>query len=72
MALNCTGLDNRQGSFAAYISRLKSATGGDFTRAGLCKAEVCIALWGDGNPDISGVGVSTNVTLVNHATDVTL
>lgn len=58
MALNCTGLDDRQGSFANYLTKVRSATNGDFVEVNQCKAQVCTALWGDGNPDISGIGVS--------------
>lgn len=57
MALNCTGLDDRQGSFASYVDKLRNASDGDFTLAQQCKSQICTALWGGGNPDISGVGV---------------
>ncbi|THZ74787.1 hypothetical protein D6C84_09297 [Aureobasidium pullulans] len=58
MALNCTGLDDRQGSFASYVDKLRNASDGDFTLAQQCKSQICTALWGGGNPDISGVGMS--------------
>lgn len=44
--------------FGDYVKLLRSETG--FRRQPLhqCQTEICSALWGTGNPDISGIGVS--------------
>jgi hypothetical protein len=59
--LNCTLLATRS-SFPDYIQILQNETGSNFTLnltlLELCKPEVCNALWGTGNGDISGIGVS--------------
>ncbi|CAD0109157.1 unnamed protein product, partial [Aureobasidium uvarum] len=50
-------LSDRQGSFVAYIQRLRNATNHDLSLVQQCKIQVCTALWGSGNPDISGMSV---------------
>ena len=55
-SVNCGSLDFRT-SFPSYIASIRNATADDFTLVAQCKAEICNALWGSGNPDISGVGV---------------
>lgn len=57
MSMNCSSLELRSG-FADYIAKVDDVTGGDITLISQCKSEVCIAMWGNGNADISGVGVS--------------
>ena len=57
-AVDCTGLVNRQ-SFPLYITAIREATAGNLSRIDQCQAQVCNALWGSGNPDISGIGVGT-------------
>ena len=54
--ISCGSLDSRT-SFPNYIAKIRNATADNFTLVGQCKAEICNALWGSGNPDISGVGV---------------
>jgi hypothetical protein len=54
--LNCAAFEVRH-DFAAYAGKLIDATGGDLTQLAPCRRQVCGALWGDGNPDISGIGV---------------
>jgi hypothetical protein len=54
--LNCTALTARE-SFVTYIQTLRDETGNNFPRLDVCKADVCNALWGIGNSDISGIGV---------------
>jgi hypothetical protein len=60
--LNCTLLASRS-SFANYVQILQNETGTgsnhtlNLTLLELCKPEVCNALWGTGNADISGIGV---------------
>ena len=55
--MNCTALRSRQ-HFANYIHLINETTKGNFSLVRACKADVCTALWGSGNPDISGIGVS--------------
>jgi hypothetical protein len=43
--------------FDEYITSLRSETGFELARLEPCRDEVCVAIWGDGNPDISGMGV---------------
>jgi hypothetical protein len=59
---NCTALSYRS-DFADYIVLLSNATGGDFNLVKNCRLEVCGALWGTGNPDISGIGMATGYVL---------
>ena len=54
--ISCGSLDSRT-SFPNYIAKIRNATADNFTLVSQCKAEICNALWGSGNPDISGVGV---------------
>ncbi len=55
--VKCSNLASRS-SFPKYITAIRNATGNNFTLVDQCQAEVCNALWGSGNPDISGIGVS--------------
>jgi hypothetical protein len=55
-SIDCEALNTRN-KFATYIQTLENATHGNFSEARLCKLEVCSALYGAGNPDISGIGV---------------
>lgn len=57
MIVNCTGLDVRT-DFAAYITKLENATGHNLSLVAQCEDQVCTAIWGTGNADISGIGVS--------------
>jgi hypothetical protein len=61
---NCTALSYRS-DFAGYIVLLRNATDGDFTLVNDCRLEICGALWGIGNPDISGIGMATGYVLEN-------
>jgi hypothetical protein len=54
--LDCAAFEVRN-DFAAYAGKLIDATNGDLTQLAPCRKQVCGALWGDGNPDISGIGV---------------
>lgn len=57
LVVDCSPLATRN-DFKAYISLL--LTDGaevNVTLLQQCKAQVCTALWGEGNPDVSGVGV---------------
>lgn len=61
-ALNCYPL-LRYTSFEQYVEAIFNVTGGDLDRVDVCKAEVCSAIWGTGNADISGSGVSLNTPM---------
>lgn len=54
--LNCSHLAVRK-SFAAYAQDLVNETGGDFVLLNQCRRQVCTALWGAENGDVSGIGV---------------
>jgi hypothetical protein len=53
---NCSLLAARR-DFAGYVQQLNSTTGFNITLLEACKGDICNALWGDGNADISGIGV---------------
>lgn len=53
----CATLSLRS-EFSAYIELLRNATDNDFSLVDSCRMNVCGALWGLGNPDISGVGMA--------------
>jgi hypothetical protein len=55
--INCSSLVSRT-SFASYIQLLNATTGFNLTLLEACKGDICNALWGDGNSDIAGIGVS--------------
>ena len=54
---NCSILASRS-DFAGYVQTLNSTTGFNIQLLEACKGDICNALWGDGNSDISGIGVS--------------
>ena len=54
--VDCSGLASKE-SFASYIAGIRNATANNIQLIDQCKKEVCGALWGSGNPDISGNGV---------------
>jgi hypothetical protein len=55
-AQDCIALSYRT-KFTTYIGLLRNATSGNFSLVVDCKPRVCGALWGSGNPDISGIGM---------------
>jgi hypothetical protein len=61
-AQDCIALSSRT-KFTAYIDLLRNNTGGDFSLVRGCRKEVCGALWGSGNPDISGIGMTIGYLL---------
>ena len=61
-SINCSQLSTRT-DFKGYINLLSIATDGNFSLVDSCKSEVCAALWGSGNPDISGVGMTVGYIL---------
>jgi hypothetical protein len=61
-AQDCIALSVRT-DFTAYIDLLRNLTNSDFSLAKDCRKDVCGALWGSGNPDISGVGMSIGYVL---------
>lgn len=64
-SINCGSLESRT-SFPKYIASIRNATADNFTLVSQCRAEICNALWGSGNPDISGVGVRTQPSFVEQ------
>lgn len=56
MAPNCDALAQLD-DFSGYVDILRVETEFDETRLEVCKSEICIAVYGTGNPDISGIGV---------------
>lgn len=57
MTERCASLKDLN-DFNLYFEQLKSATSFNITELDRCKEEICGAIWGDANPDISGIGVS--------------
>lgn len=55
--IDCPGLDSRT-DFTSYVTTLRAMIGNDTSLLNHCKSEICNALWGSRNPDISGIGVS--------------
>lgn len=53
---DCAAIAIRK-DFATYVEALINATGGDLSLLSNCRQEVCVALWDNGNPDVSGIGV---------------
>ncbi|WKT49090.1 hypothetical protein QSH57_014020 [Fusarium oxysporum f. sp. vasinfectum] len=59
LSVNCsqwTELDD----FSGYIQDLSSETRFDLSLLEPCKSEICNAIYGTGNPDISGIGVASS------------
>jgi hypothetical protein len=61
-SIDCSQLGTRT-DFRSYILLVSNATGGNFSLASDCKPEICAALWGSGNPDISGIGMTAGYVL---------
>jgi len=61
---NCSLLIARK-DFASYVQELNLTTGFNVTLLEACKGDICNALWGDGNADISGIGVSLPIVGYN-------
>lgn len=55
-ATGCAGLDSLS-DFSRYVDLLNARTGFKTARLENCKAVICEAVYGTGNPDISGIGV---------------
>ncbi|KAH7354661.1 hypothetical protein BKA65DRAFT_226687 [Rhexocercosporidium sp. MPI-PUGE-AT-0058] len=53
---NCSLLGGRT-NFQSYIQTVNSTTGFSVSLLEACKGEICNSLWGDGNGDISGIGM---------------
>jgi hypothetical protein len=60
--MNCTPLSTRT-SFEGYIPLLQPNATLDLSLVTHCRAEICSALWGSGNPDISGIGLAIGYLL---------
>ena len=64
--MNCTALAVRT-DFDNYARKLLNSTENDLERLSQCKLEVCGAIWGQGNSDISGIGVRYNTLVMVDA-----
>ncbi|TVY82708.1 hypothetical protein LSUE1_G005720 [Lachnellula suecica] len=53
---NCSSLASRS-SFIDYVEAINTTTSFNTTLLYECQGEICNALWGDGNADISGIGM---------------
>ncbi|OCK84536.1 hypothetical protein K432DRAFT_320115 [Lepidopterella palustris CBS 459.81] len=62
--IDCSPLSSRT-KFKGYINNICSPAGCDFDLVRRCKLQVCNALWGSGNPDISGVGMTIGYISAN-------
>ena len=54
---DCSPLDSQKGGFKDYITQLREQTGFNSTYLQFCESEICGAVWGIGNSDVSGIGV---------------
>jgi len=57
---NCTKLLSLR-DFNKYIEQLRLETNFDTNNLTLCREGICNAIWGTGNPDISGIGVRKTI-----------
>lgn len=64
---NCSALTSRS-SFASYVQAINSTTQFNETLLTACQSNICNALWGDGNADISGIGVSVSTRAIDTST----
>jgi hypothetical protein len=55
--MNCSSFEARH-KFGTYVQALLNASDGDLSQLQPCSSQICTALWGQGNADISGIGVS--------------
>ncbi|CAM1509100.1 Fc.00g028390.m01.CDS01 [Cosmosporella sp. VM-42] len=55
---DCSAL-KKLSDFKDYIDALKEETDFEISNLQACKVEICTAVYGTGNPDISGIGVTT-------------
>jgi len=59
---NCSGLE-RFSDFDTYIEVVRDRTKFDEAALIQCQQQICLAIWGEGNPDISGIGVSVGYVI---------
>jgi len=59
---DCSGLDGFK-SFESYASLLRDRTSFNETLLSQCRLPICQALWGFGEPDLSGIGVAIGYML---------
>jgi len=55
--VDCSALADMTG-FQEYMQLIRNETKFNTTLLGFCQNEICGALWGVGNPDVSGIGVT--------------
>ncbi|KAH6677131.1 hypothetical protein B0J14DRAFT_336176 [Halenospora varia] len=53
---NCTLLTSRS-DFAGYVQQINATTNFNVSLLEACQSNICNALWGNGNADISGIGM---------------
>lgn len=58
--MDCTRLQREQVSFEEYIGLIRDVTGQKISNITMapCLQEICSTLYGTGNSDVSGIGVS--------------
>ncbi|KAL0937210.1 uncharacterized protein CTRU02_206941 [Colletotrichum truncatum] len=66
IGLDCSSLESLHG-FDNYLRQLRAVTHFNETLLNQCRKTICNAVWGEGNPDISGIGVS-----IGYATEAGL
>jgi hypothetical protein len=62
----CATLSSRT-NFPDYIEQIRNVTNGNLSLVDPCRKQVCGALWGSGNPDISGIGMA-----IGYVSEITL
>ncbi|KAK7436461.1 hypothetical protein CaCOL14_003809 [Colletotrichum acutatum] len=58
----CAGLDSFR-AFDEYVDKLRSETSLNESSLENCRIQICHALWGESNPDISGIGIFIGYTI---------
>jgi hypothetical protein len=68
---NCSALAE-MGGFEKYMEQIRNMTDFNIQRLGDCQKEICSALFGVGNPDVSGIGVCLFLHLAHeeHGTNI--
>lgn len=64
--LNCSALAE-MGGFEEYMKLIHNITDFNIQKLGICQREICSALFGVGNPDVSGIGVCLVLHLAHEA-----
>ncbi|CAL8577945.1 hypothetical protein XPA_003753 [Xanthoria parietina] len=62
--VSCSNFASRT-DFSSYVADVRRVTDNNISLISDCQTEVCNALWGSGNPDISGIGMILGYVLEN-------